>query len=150
MKKLTWFFGTLCILFLSFCYSLGNAKIERETVSYPKDEILALSKKKWKWIIDRQIDSLQVLFDENIVSRQPEIRMDKAGHLDVIKNGNIRYKQISVLETDIQIIDNISTLLTKVEFNFPGRKRAEIKYVTEVFKKSGDDWKLILFQINPI
>jgi len=100
--------------------------------------------------MDRQIDSLHVLFDENIVSRQPEIRMDKAGQLDAIKNGNIRYKHINILETDIQIVDNISTLLTKVEFNFLGRKESEIKYVTEVYKKSSNDWKLILFQISPV
>uniref|UniRef100_F4CF40 DUF4440 domain-containing protein n=1 Tax=Sphingobacterium sp. (strain 21) TaxID=743722 RepID=F4CF40_SPHS2 len=135
---------------LSFCYSLGNAKIRQETVSDQRDEILSLSEKKWKWMMDRQIDSLHVLFDENIVSRQPEIRMDKAGQLDAIKNGNIRYKHINILETDIQIVDNISTLLTKVEFNFLGRKESEIKYVTEVYKKSSNDWKLILFQISPV
>ncbi len=71
--------------------------------------------------MDRQTDSHQILSDEKIVSRQPEIRVDKAGHIGLIKNGNIRYQNIDILKTDIQIVADISTLRTKVEFNFLDR-----------------------------
>lgn len=92
MKKLVYF---LCILFIFFpYYSPGNFKIVQEKVSDPREKILELSKKKWAWSMDRQMDSLQVLFDEQIVSREPEIRMGKL---------YIDFKKASIIERGVRL-----------------------------------------------
>jgi len=149
MKKFIYILFSLFII--PFSYSLGNSQIVQERIDDPREKILELSKKKWAWIIDRQMGSLEVLFDEQIISSSPAIRMDKREHLDVIKNGNIRYSQIHILETEVQLVDNISTLLSKVEFNTPGKKElSEVKYVTEVYKKTDNNWKLLFIRINPV
>lgn len=101
--------------------------------------------------MDRRIDSLQVLFDEDMISRQPQIRMDKSGHIDVIENGNIRYQHISTLDTDIQIFGDVSILLTTVKFISSTDKAVTLfQNVTEVYKKRNNEWKLILFQMEPV
>lgn len=116
----------------------------------PIEQLLKLSEIKWAWIINRQIDSLDSLFHENIVSRQPGIGMDKPGLLDVIANGNIQYDQIDIRGTDIQIIGDTSILLTKVFFNRLGDTEIEVKNVTEVYQKVDNEWKLIHLQIIPV
>lgn len=99
--------------------------------------------------MDRQTDSLEVLFDEHLISREPAVKMDKAGHIDVIENGNISYKRIDILDTDIQVVGDMSILLTTVEF-LDRNEESLYRSVTEIYKKYKNEWKLILFQVDPV
>lgn len=150
MRKLVYILSALFCFLLSFHFSEGKPRMGKLPEPEPVEQLLKLSKKKWTWIINRQIDSLDSLFHENIVSRQPGIGMDKPGLLDVIANGNIQYDHIDIRDTDIQIIGDTSILLTKVVFNYLGDKESEVKNVTEVYQKYDNEWKLILLQISQV
>lgn len=100
--------------------------------------------------MQREIDSLDILFHEKLLVSEPSIRMDKEGYMDVVENGIVRYKHVDILETDIQMVGDLSILLTKIQLTLlDGQDELRMREVTEVYKKHNKGWKLILFQMNP-
>lgn len=149
MKKSVYILSAVICFLLSYHVSSANYQVSKMPDLDRMEHVLKLSQKKWTWIINRQVDSLNVLFHDNIFSSQPGVRMDKRGHLDVIENGNIRYDHIDIIDTDIQFIGDTSILLTKVEFNYLGDKVKQVKSVKEIYQRSNKEWKLIVLQISP-
>lgn len=149
MKKSIYVLSFLCLIGIPFCYPAGNINPPSMRLE-PTDKILELSQQKWEWIMQRQTDSLDILFHEKLLASEPAIRMDKAGYIDVVENGFTRYQHVDILETDIQTLGDLSILLTKVRLTLPdGQEEPQLREVTEVYKKHNRDWKLILFQMNP-
>ncbi|HIX54841.1 MAG TPA: nuclear transport factor 2 family protein [Candidatus Sphingobacterium stercoripullorum] len=143
MNKLIYAFSLLYFLGLPFYYALGHSKPQTA------DIILALSGKKWEWIMHRQIDSLDALFHEKLIFRQAAVKMDKPGYMGVIENGSPYFRHVETLETDIQVLEDLSILYTKVQFTTGDKQLSpEIKEVTEVYQNSPTGWKLITFQMS--
>ncbi|MCY4778571.1 hypothetical protein ORI89_02835 [Sphingobacterium sp. UT-1RO-CII-1] len=112
-----------------------------------EEQIVQLSKNKWQWIEKRQTDSLNILFHIDLISLAPGVRMDKAGYIDVIKNDISKYSEANILETEIQLMDDVSVLHTKVVFTQVERKI--FMSVTEIYKKHKNSWQLIRLQVQP-
>lgn len=66
-------------------------------------------------MINREVDSLDGLFHEDIISHQPGIKLDKPRRLYLISNGNTEYGRIDIISTDIQFIEDMPILLTEVK-----------------------------------
>lgn len=97
----------------------------------------------------RQIDSLDALFHEKLIFRQAAVKMDKPGYMGVIENGSPYFRHVETLETDIQVLEDLSILYTKVQFTTGDKQLSpEIKEVTEVYQNSPTGWKLITFQMS--
>lgn len=148
--KLIYILNALVCFLLSSPVSLGNSPRGQFRELEPADQVLELSKKKWTWMMDRQIDSLADLFHDNMISREPSIKTDKPGQLDGIANGNTQYDHIDIIDTDIHILGDTAILLTKVAFNYSMNRELEIKGITEIYQKYGNVWKLILIQTTPV
>ena len=63
-----------------------------------KDEqqITNLSKQKWQWMADKNVDSLTILFHEKSMFVHMGGSWGKIREIDVIKSGNIWYKKAEV------------------------------------------------------
>lgn len=112
-----------------------------------EEQIIQLSTHKWNWIVKRQTDSLDILFHNDLISIAPGVRMDKAGYIDIIKNGISNYNEVSILESEVQLIDDVSILYTKVVFGQVERKI--FMNVTEVYKSHKNSWTLLRLQVQP-
>jgi len=112
--------------------------------------ILELSKKKWQWVIGREVDSLTNLLTDDFESKEPDFMMDKSGYLDMVENTNIEYKEVVLLESSIRVDDNLCILTVKSKFTEKQDSSIyKIKYIIEIYKNTDKDWKLKFLQIYP-
>jgi hypothetical protein len=106
--------------------------------------IIELSKNKWDWMMERQLDSLSNLFHEKAVFVHMGATLSKNEEMDVIKNESIVYKQVDIQETSVQLIDNTAILLNKVRLVavVGGKEVTNPFVVTEVYVQQKDQWKM--------
>lgn len=58
-----------------------------------EQEVIDLSKEKWRWMSERDIDALDALFHEKSVFVHMGGSWGKERELDIIKSGGIHYKK---------------------------------------------------------
>jgi 4-carboxymuconolactone decarboxylase len=109
-----------------------------------EQEIISLSKKKWLWMADKNVDSLNVLFDNKSVFVHMGGSWGKEQELDIIKSGKIHYKQAEIQEVSVQLIGNTAILLNKIRLTavVGGNEVINPFMVTEVYIQQYDKWTL--------
>jgi 4-carboxymuconolactone decarboxylase len=107
-------------------------------------KIIELSKQKWIWMANRNIDTLNALFHEKSVFVHMGGNMTKAQELDVIQTGRIQYKQADIKETSVQVVGNTAILLHKLRLLaiVGGNEVTNPFTVTEVYVLENGDWKM--------
>lgn len=109
-----------------------------------EQEIIELSKQKWRWMSERKVDSLDVLFHEKAVFVHMGATMSKDLELDVIKKGGIQYKHAEIQETSVQFIGNTAILLNKIRLTavVGGNEVINPFVVTEIYVQQNGKWTL--------
>lgn len=106
--------------------------------------IIELSKKKWLWMADKNVELLNALFDEKSVFVHMGGSWGKEQELNTIKSGGIHYKQADIQETSVQIIGNTAILLNKIRLTaiVGGNEVINPFMVTEIYVQQNDKWTL--------
>ncbi len=110
-----------------------------------EEEIKNLSKNKWQWMADKDVDKLAKLFDEKAMFVHMGGSWGKARELDIIKSGFIHYKKADVHEVlSPIIIENTVILLNRITLIavVGGNEVSNPFMVTEVYVKVGNEWKM--------
>ena len=87
--------------------TMSNINIEKE--------IKDLSKKKWSWMADKNIDSLSNFFHEKSMFIHMGGTWGKTQELNVIKTGDIWYKKADIYTVTVNIIGNTGILLNDID-----------------------------------
>ena len=113
-------------------------KIESE------QEVINLSKEKWRWMSERKVDSLNALFHEKAVFVHMGATMSKEQELNVIRSGEIQYKDVDVQEASVRFIGTTAILLNKIRLVaiVGGNEVTNPFVVTEVYVQENDTWTL--------
>lgn len=109
------------------------------------DEIKTLSKNKWQWMADKDVDKLDKLFDEQAMFVHMGGSWGKTRELEIIKSGFIHYKKADVHEVFSPIIiDNTVILLNRITLlAVVGTNEVSNPFmVTEVYVKVNNEWKM--------
>ncbi len=109
-----------------------------------EQEIIHLSQEKWRWMSERDVDTLDALFHEKAVFVHMGGAWGKAQELDIIKNGTIHYKRADIHEVSVNIIDNTAVLLNRITLLavVGGNEVTNPFMVTEVYVQQEGGWKL--------
>lgn len=109
-----------------------------------EQEIINISKQKWRWMAERNADSLDALFNDKAVFVHMGATMSKKQELDVIRSGTIQYKNTEIQEVSVQIIDQTAILLNKIRLTaiVGGNEVVNPFVVTEVYVQQSGVWKL--------
>jgi hypothetical protein len=109
-----------------------------------EQEIISLSKEKWRWMSARNVDTLAALFHEKAVFVHMGGTMSRDQELNVIKSGGIHYKHADIQESSVQFIGNTAILLNKIRLVavVGGNEVTNPFVVTEVYVQQGGTWKL--------
>ena len=86
----------LCFLLISvqWSYAQPSGTITTATNNTPEQqEIINLSKQKWNWMADKNVDSLNLLFDDKSMFVHMGGSWGKTQELKVIESGQIHYKK---------------------------------------------------------
>jgi len=112
--------------------------------SSQEKDVLALSKDKWTWMAEKNVDKLKDLFDDKSVFVHMGGSWGKHQELDVIKSGGIHYKKADVHEASVQIIGNTAIVLNRITLLavVGGNEVTNPFIVTEVYTKENGKWKM--------
>jgi hypothetical protein len=123
--------------------STGDA-VKQSTNSSAEQELINLSKEKWRWMSERKVDSLDALFHEKAVFVHMGATMTKTQELEVIKSGTIQYKTVEIQEASVRFIDKTAVLLNKIRLVavVGGNEVTNPFMVTEVYVQQSGTWKL--------
>ena len=120
--------------------------IQTATNNTPEQqEVIDLSKKKWDWMADKNVDSLNVLFDDKAMFIHMGGTWGKTPELATIKSGGIWYKKAVVYSVVVNLFnDNTAILLNDIDLVavVGGRKVTNPFMVTEVYIKENGKWKM--------
>jgi hypothetical protein len=135
------------LLFAGQQLSHAQAKLPNSaTTAFTKEEqeILELSKTKWTWMSDKNVESLDGLFKENCVFVHMGGSWGKKQELDVIKGGGIWYKKAEIYSASVNIFANTAILLNDIDLVavVGGNEVINPFMVTEVYLKENDKWKM--------
>ncbi len=99
-------FVTLTILLSALNFSFAQTKTEQE--------VIQLSKDKWQWMADKNVDKLKDLFDAKakFVHMSGTWKADE--ELEIIKTGSIWYKEAKVHDTAIEISGNTAIVWNRI------------------------------------
>ncbi|HEY9341136.1 MAG TPA: DUF4440 domain-containing protein [Hanamia sp.] len=109
-----------------------------------EEEIKNLSKKKWDWMADKNVDSLNVLFDEKSVFVHMGGSWGKEREISVIKSGGIWYKKTEIYSVAVNMFGNTAILLNDIDLvaEVGGKEVINPFMVTEVYIKENGKWKM--------
>ncbi len=135
MKKLIIGF---VLIFLSVNLSFSQ---ESKTVK----EIITLSKNKWTWMADKNVDKLALLFDDRSKFVHMSGTWKKERELEIIETGSIWYKKADIHDVAVEIFDDTAILWNRITLvaHVRGNDVSNEFTVTEIYKKGPDGWKLL-------
>jgi Domain of unknown function (DUF4440) len=107
-------------------------------------EIITLSKDKWQWMSDKNVDALTKLFHEKAVFVHMGGSWGTEQELNIIKGGGIWYKKADIHDVSVKFIDNTAILLNRITLLavVGGNEVTNPFMVTEVYVKEKGVWKL--------
>lgn len=109
-----------------------------------EQELLALSRAKWRLMAERNVDSLSALFHDQAVFVHMGGSMTRAQELDVIRSGAIQYKQADVSAASVRFAGDAAIVLNTIRLTaiVGGNEVVNPFEVTEVYVREGGSWKL--------
>jgi hypothetical protein len=110
-----------------------------------EQEVIDLSKEKWRWMSERKVDSLAALFHEKAVFVHMGGTMSKDEELEVIRSGRIHYKDVDIQEVSVRFIGaTTAILLNKIRLVavVGGNEVTNPFVVTEVYVQQSGTWTL--------
>ena len=109
-----------------------------------EQEVINLSKEKWHWMSERNVDTLDALFHEKSVFVHMGGSWGKERELEIIRSGGIHYKQADIHEVSVNIIGATAVLLNRITLLavVGGNEVTNPFMVTEVYVQQDGGWKL--------
>jgi hypothetical protein len=136
----------LFLIIASAQLSFGQAGLNptNKTFTAAEQEIITLSKDKWQWMSDKNIDVLNNLFHEKSMFVHMGGSWGKEQEINIIKSGGIWYKKADIHDVTVNIIDNTAILLNRIDLLavVGGNEVTNPFMVTEVYVKQNGEWKL--------
>jgi 4-carboxymuconolactone decarboxylase len=138
----------LCLVILTV---QGSAVAQNQVSPAPasgtnaEQEVVNLSKDKWRWMAERKVDSLAALFHDEAVFVHMGGTMSRNQELEVIKSGGIQYKNAEIQEVSVRFIGTTTAiLLNRIRLTavVGGNEVVNPFVVTEVYVQQDGAWKL--------
>lgn len=110
-----------------------------------EQEIINLSKDKWQWMSDKNVDKLTTFFHDSSKFVHQSGTWKKDEELDIIKTGRIWYKNAKVHDVAVEIFGKTAIVWNRItlEAIVRGNEAKSEFTVTEIYQKEGNDWKLL-------
>ena len=135
MKKLL--FGILLVV-ISVPSFAQSSNIE--------EEIKELSKQKWQWMAEKDVDKLASLFHDKSKFVHMSGSWKKDRELEIIETGSIWYKNADVHDVAVEVFgEDTAVLWNRITLTAHVRGN-DVKNeftVTEFYQKEEDGWKLL-------
>ncbi len=124
--------------------AFGQQVVSSKNATKAEQELISLSKLKWKWMADRTVDSLSDLFHSQSMFVHMGGSWGKQQEIDVIQSGRIWYKKADIYSASVNIIDSTAILLNDIDLVavVGGNEVVNPFMVTEVYIRQNGKWKM--------
>jgi hypothetical protein len=118
----------------------------------PEQQLIQLSKDKWQWMADKNVDKLEPLFHDKSKFVHMSGTWKKAEELDIIKTERIWYRQTDVHDVAVEVVENTAVLWSRITLHAMVRGNEAVTEftVTEVYQKEKEDWKLLVLTFSSV
>ncbi len=140
--KATFFRVVVFFICVQFSFAQNSAE----------QEVIALSKEKWQWMADKNVEKLAPLFHDKSKFVHMSGTWKKDEELEIIKTGSIWYKKATVHDVAIEMIDNTAIVWNRITLLaiVRGSEVTTEFTVTEVYKKQSEGWKLLALTFSSV
>lgn len=109
-----------------------------------QQELLTLSRTKWQWMADKQVDSLAALFHGEAMFVHMGGSWGRTRELDIIRSGGIHYKHAEIFEASAHLIDSTAIVYNRIRLDavVGGNEVSNPFVATEVYVRRGGRWQL--------
>lgn len=137
---------------LTFVFALVFVQMGIAQQSSEEQNLIKLSKDKWQWMADKDVEKLANLFDDKSKFLHMSGTWKKAEELEIIKTGSIWYKEAKVHDTAVEVSGNTAIVWSRITLvaNVRGNDVTTEFTVTEVFQKQDKDWKLLALSFSSV
>lgn len=138
---------------LVVCFSVSNSELLfAQSAGTTEQQIITLSKDKWQWMADKNVDKLAQLFDDKAKFVHMSGTWKKDEELEIIKTGSIWYKKADVHDVAVELFDDTAIIWSRITLSAMVRgSEANTEFtVTEVYKKKGNDWKMLALTFSSV
>jgi hypothetical protein len=117
-----------------------------------KQQIITLSKDKWLWMADKDVDKLARLFDDKAKFVHMSGTWKKEEELEIIKTGSIWYKNSDVHDVAVEVVGNTAVVWSRITLSamVRGNEAKNEFTVTEVYTNQAGDWKLLALTFSSV
>ncbi len=135
---------------LSFIILIAQWSLAQNSTT--EQQIKDLSKVKWQWMADKDVDKLASLFHEKSKFVHMSGTWKKEEELEIIKSGSIWYKKADVHDVAVEVVDDVAIEWSRITLTAVVRGADAVTEftVTEVYKKQGSDWKLLALTFSSV
>jgi 23S rRNA pseudoU1915 N3-methylase RlmH len=129
----------------SYAQQPPTETIKTATNNTPEQqEVINLSKQKWQWMSDKNVESLDKLFDDKAMFIHMGGTWGKDQEITTIKSGGIWYKKAEIYAVVVYIFGNTAILLNDIDLvaEVGGREVTNPFMVTEVYVKENGKWRM--------
>jgi hypothetical protein len=129
--------------------SVQSASAQQANV---EQEIVELSREKWRWMSEQNADTLATLFHDKAKFVHMSGTWGKDEEIDIIRSGRIHYKQADVHEVVVEMFDDTAILWNRITLlaEVRGNEVSNPFTVTEVYKKQENGWKLLALTFSSV
>ena len=123
-----------------------------QTSSATEQELIKLSKEKWQWMADKNVDKLAGLFHDKSKFVHMSGTWKKDEELEIIKTGSIWYKKADVHDTAVEIVGDVAVVWNRITLTAVVRGNDAVNQftVTEVYKKETNNWSLLALTFSSV
>ena len=138
----TFFIGLLIVLGAKWSFAQSAAD----------KEIRDLSKAKWQWMADKNVDKLTSLFHDKSKFVHMSGTWKKNEEVDIIKTGRIWYKKADIHDVAVEIVGDNAIVWNRITLTAVVRGADAVTEftVTEVYKRSPTDWKMLALTFSSV
>lgn len=124
------------------------------TSDFTKEEqvVLALSKDKWQWMADKNVDKLGALFHDESKFVHMSGTWKKDEELEIIKTGTIWYRKATIHDSAIEMFGTTAVVWSRITLeSYVRGNDAKVEFtVTEVYQKAASDWKMLALTFSSV
>jgi hypothetical protein len=117
-----------------------------------EQELINLSKDKWQWMAEKNVDKLAPLFHDKSKFVHMSGTWKKDEELEIIKTGSIWYKKADVKDVAIELIEDTAIIWNRITLTAEVRGSDVVTEftVTEVYKKQKKAWQLLALTFSSV
>jgi len=129
--------------------SVQSASAQQTSV---EQEIIDLSREKWRWMSEQNADTLATLFHDQARFVHMSGTWGTDEEIDIIRSGRIHYKQADVHEVVVEVFDDTAILWNRITLLavVRGNEVSNPFTVTEVYKERENGWQLLAMTFSSV